>query len=50
MKDPMNTIPMASPAVRPLARLLEPSDHADELTAAAILFDISIVLFLRAKN
>lgn len=42
MNDPTKTIPIASPAVKPLARLLDPSDHADELTAAAILDYVSV--------
>lgn len=37
MKEPMKTIPIASPAVKPFARLLEPNDHAEEFTAAATL-------------
>jgi hypothetical protein len=36
--DPMKTIPIASPTVRPLARLLDPRVHAEILTAAAILY------------
>lgn len=42
MNDPTSTIPMASPAVKPLAKLLDPNDHAEELTAAAILDHVSL--------
>lgn len=37
MNDPTKTIPIAWPAVRPFARLLDPNDHAEAFTEAAIL-------------
>lgn len=50
MNDPTKTMPMASPAVRPFAKLLEPSDQAEELTAAAILIYVSQISYLRVHN
>lgn len=50
MNEPQKTIPIASPAVSPFARLLEPSDHAEELHAAATLIDCQSYATLEALN
>jgi len=50
MNEPQNTIPIASPAVSPFARLLEPSDHAEELHAAATLIDCQICFTRQALS